>query len=81
MFDLVLVCDEEKIFEGKIKEINVLTPKGPVSILPQHQPFMSKILGTATYTTTEGTGKSLEIKEGFIYTNGKICFAVVDKND
>lgn len=80
MFDLVLVCDEEKIFEGKIKEINVLTPKGPVSILPQHQPYMSKILKTLNYITTDGIKKTLEIEEGFLYTNGKSCFAVVDKN-
>ncbi|MDR0942444.1 MAG: hypothetical protein LBM19_02415 [Holosporales bacterium] len=78
MFDLVLICDEKKIFEGKVNEVNVLTENGPVTILPQHQPYMAKIHDEASYETQESKKLSVKIKEGFLYTNGKICFVAVD---
>jgi F0F1-type ATP synthase epsilon subunit len=78
MFDLILICDEKKIFEGAINEVNVLTENSPVTILPQHQPYMAKIHGEVSYTTQNLEKASVKIKEGFIYTNGTVCFVVVD---
>lgn len=76
---LVLICDEEKIFEGEVSEVGLITDNGPISILPHHQPYMTKISDKVSYAPIEGEKKSLEIAMGFAYTDGDICFVVVDK--
>ena len=76
---LVLICDEEKIYEGEISQLNIETENGKVSILPKHQPYMTKISGTVSYRPIDATETLINISEGFIYTDGTTCFAVVDK--
>ena len=76
---LVLICNEEKIYEGEVSQIDIETESGIVSILPQHQPYMTKILGKISYTPVGENAKLIDISAGFIYTDGVVCFAVVDK--
>ena len=76
---LVLICDEEKIDECEISQIDIETENGKVTILPQHQPYMTKISGTVSYKPINATKRSIDISEGFIYTDGTTCFTVVDK--
>ena len=77
--ELVLICNEEKIYEGEISQIEIETGNGKVTILPNHQPYMTKISGKVLYTPINANEISLNITEGFIYTDGTTCFAVVDK--
>lgn len=76
---LVLICDEKKIYEGEVLQIDFETENGTVTILPQHQPYMTKISGNVSYKPANTTENSIDISEGFIYTDGTTCFAVVDK--
>ena len=76
---LVLICDEEKIYEGEISQINIVTSNGNVTILPNHQPYMTKISEKISYTQLSGNNTLLDISEGFVYTDGNTCFVVVDK--
>ena len=76
---LVLICDEEKIYEGEISQINIVTSNGNVTILPNHQPYMTKISEKISYTPQNGDDALLDISEGFVYTDGNTCFVVVDK--
>lgn len=77
--ELLLICDEEKLFEGEISELIVKTESGPVTILPGHEPYMTKISGEVKYVADHDIQGSIEISEGFVYTNGVRCFVVVDK--
>jgi F0F1-type ATP synthase epsilon subunit len=79
VFDLVLICNEEKIFEGEVFEVKVETEDGVVSILPNHQAYMTRIAKVVSYRTKQDKQLSIEIVEGFVYTNGKTCFVVVDR--
>ncbi len=76
---LVLICNEEKIYDGDVSQVDVETENGVVSILPQHQPYMAKVLGKVSYIPINAGVVSIDISEGFIYTDGMTCFAVVDK--
>ena len=78
MFKFILICDEEKLFDGEVFEVKTETENGIITILDKHQPHMSKISQNITYKTTE-TLKTLDFSEGFLYTNGDVCFAVIDK--
>lgn len=75
---LVLICDEKKIFDGEVSEVHLNTENGPVTILPKHQPYMSRINGEVSYTPIDGTVSNTKISEGFVYTDGDVCFVVVD---
>ncbi len=79
MFNLVLICNEEKIFDGNVSAVKIETENGPVTILPKHQAYMSKISKNLIYTPSGEDHKSIDISDGFVYTNGSVCFAVVDK--
>ena len=63
---LVLICNEEKIYEGEVSQIDIETESGIVSILPQHQPYMTKILGKISYTPVGENAKLIDISAGFI---------------
>ncbi len=76
---LILICDKEKIYEGDVSQIDVETENGSVSILPNHQPYMTKISGKISYMPVGANMKLVDISVGFIYTDGIVCFAVVDK--
>ncbi len=76
---LVLISNEEKIFEGEIQEVSVITEEGSLMILPGHEPYMAKISEEVTYKEKDGTKISEEIDDGFVYTDGETCFVVVDK--
>ena len=78
MLNMVLISDEEKIFEGKVSKINTNTLNGPVSILPNHQPYLSKIESSISYTKENGTTEKKDISKGFLYTNGEVCFVVIE---
>ncbi|MDR1365344.1 MAG: hypothetical protein LBJ42_02030 [Holosporales bacterium] len=79
MLNLVIICDEEKIFDGEAKEAHIVTDNGPITILPQHQPYMAKISDEISYITGSGEILSTEIIDGFVYTNGRSCFVVVSR--
>lgn len=76
---LVLICDEEKIFEGEVTKVQVKTENGMMEILPYHQPYMSRIFESVAYFPSESKDASVDITEGFVYTDGDTCFVVVDK--
>jgi F0F1-type ATP synthase epsilon subunit len=80
MLNLVVVCDEERIFDDYAKEVDVITDNGPVTILPQHQPYMAKISGEVVYITDADVRLSTEVANGFVYTNGRSCFVVVNRD-
>ena len=79
MFDFVLIRNEEKVFEGKVLEVSSKTENGPITFLPQHEPYMARIVEKVSYISENKEEKTQDITDGFIYTNGSICFAVVDK--
>jgi F0F1-type ATP synthase epsilon subunit len=79
MFDLTLICNEEKIFEGQVREVKVKVASGLVSILSGHQPYMAKIEGDVAYVEQDGAERSVGIDVGFVYTNGTHSFVVVDR--
>ena len=78
MFKFILICDEEKLFDGEAVEVKTETENGTMAILDKHQPHMSKISNCITYNTG-AESKTIEFADGFIYTNGDTCFAVIDK--
>lgn len=73
------MCDEEKIFDGKVAELSFTIGGETIAILPGHQPYMSRINGDFTYVTDDGKKGMAGGLSGFIYTNGTHSFAVVDK--
>ncbi|MDR0640566.1 MAG: hypothetical protein LBF65_02455 [Holosporales bacterium] len=77
MFEFTLISNEAKIFSGQVEKVTIETERGPVEILSQHQPYMSRILKAITYVKEDGTSEDNPIVEGFIYTNGTTCYAVV----
>ena len=77
--NLVLLCDEERLFDGYVSQVNLETENGKVTILPKHQSYMTKIINNVTYNTIDGERHSVDIKIGFVYTNGDMCFVVVNK--
>lgn len=76
---LLLICNEKKIYEGEISQIDIETANGRVTILPRHQPYMAKIFGSVSYMPDGTNAVSIDITEGFIYTDGTTCFTVVDQ--
>ena len=79
MLKLTIIRNEEKTTEGEVKEVKINTEKGTVTILPQHQPYMAKILKNVSYISSSGDVVSVAISSGFIYTDGEKCIAVVDE--
>ncbi|MDR1333579.1 MAG: hypothetical protein LBJ69_04220 [Holosporales bacterium] len=77
--NLVLICNEEKVFDGAAVEVNAITDGGPVTILPQHKPYLTKISGNVSYMTEADEHFAVDIIKGFLYTNGTDCFVVIDK--
>lgn len=77
MFDLIVVSDEQKYFDGKASEVQTITENGPLAILSQHEPFLAKIKDTVRFKPASGEQQELKISEGFLYTNGKLCFVVI----
>lgn len=78
MFKFILICDEKKLFDGEVLEVKADTENGIITILDKHQPHMSRISKNITYTN-EKDSEEIEFSEGFLYTNGEVCFAVIDK--
>jgi F0F1-type ATP synthase epsilon subunit len=75
--ELVILSNEKEIFNGKIKEIETETDQGPVKVMPLHEPYISQILNKISYTEQDGTTHEEKINEGFLYTNGIVCFIVI----
>jgi F0F1-type ATP synthase epsilon subunit len=77
---LILVENGERHEEG---DITVVTTEsldaGEVTILSGHIPFLSRIKDFLKYTTVTGNVIEKKITNGFIYSNGELCCAVVDK--
>ena len=77
MFDLIVISDEQKFFDDKASEVYTITENGPLTILPQHEPYITKIKGQLIFKTKNDEKKELKVEEGFLYTNGKSCFVVI----
>lgn len=75
MFKFILICDEEQLFDSEVTEVKTKTENGEITILDKHEPYMTKISGYISYDNAE----AINFSEGFIYTNGETCFAVIDK--
>jgi hypothetical protein len=74
----VLISDEKRIFEGDVKELSCISENGPFIVMDGHVPYLSKIGETVVFTKIDGSTELHEIKEGFLYTNGDVCFVIVD---
>ncbi|MDR1233925.1 MAG: hypothetical protein LBJ92_02150 [Holosporales bacterium] len=77
MFEFTLISNEAKIFNGNVSKVTFETDHGMVEILSQHQPYMARIQSSIVYVKEDGTQGDAQITDGFIYTNGMICYAVV----
>ncbi|MDR1289137.1 MAG: hypothetical protein LBJ77_01960 [Holosporales bacterium] len=79
MLEFTLICDEKEIFDGQVSRVSIETNAGPTEIMPNHKPYMARIMNKIAYTMAAGGTQSItEITDGFIYTNGVKCIAVVD---
>ncbi len=74
----VLISDESIIFDGKASNLSCVSQNGEFVIMDNHIPYISKIIESVTYTTENNETNKIDIAEGFVYTNGDTCFAVVD---
>lgn len=74
----VLISDEKVIFDGEAINLSCISPDGPFVIMDNHIPYISRIIGSISYTTEDNETNEIDVAEGFIYTNGSTCFAVVD---
>ena len=75
--NLVFVCDSKKIFEGKIDAIIIESDNGPVELLDGHIPAI--FAAQHNIKVKHGnTTLSYDFTSGFAYTNGKVCFVIVD---
>ncbi|OOF67967.1 F0F1 ATP synthase subunit epsilon [Rodentibacter caecimuris] len=63
-FDLIIVSAEHKIFEGKVKQIQVTGTEGELGILPNHIPLLTAIKPGIVKLTLETD------KEDVIYVSG-----------
>lgn len=79
MLKLTIIRNEEKTTEEEVREVKVETENGAVTILPQHQPYLSKIQGSFAYVRGAGDTVSFAISSGFIYTDGEKCIVVIDE--
>ncbi len=83
--DLVVISNEEKIFDGKVLSLKFNTNTGPIMIMKNHVPYLSKIDTFIEYEITENNNnietnqQHIDISSGFVYTNGSVCFAIVEK--
>lgn len=73
----VLMSDEQKIFDGEVEKIVIESDSGIEELLPKHIPMLSKVYKKISYIS-ENKELSHEFTEGFIYTSGDVCFAIVD---
>lgn len=74
----VLVSDEKIIFEGEASEINCMSQYGPFTIMDEHIPYISKIKEAISFREKNNNELKFNLSEGFIYTNGTTCFAVIE---
>ncbi|MBQ7524485.1 MAG: hypothetical protein IJT08_02675 [Alphaproteobacteria bacterium] len=79
MLKLTIIRNEEKTTEEEVREVKIETENGAVTILPRHQPYLSKIQGSFAYVRGAGNTVSLAISSGFIYTDGEKCIVVIDE--
>ncbi|MDR1488746.1 MAG: hypothetical protein LBI26_03325 [Holosporales bacterium] len=75
---LLLTSDGEKFFDGEILDVYISTDKGEVKISDGYTPYISKIKDSISFLKTDKTMEKVVIKEGFVYTNGTVCYAIVD---
>jgi F0F1-type ATP synthase epsilon subunit len=75
---LVLFLNKEKRFDGDVLEIVVHTENGDVTILSGHVPYISRICSYVSFSKDDDQKETHEINDGFIYTNGEICFVVAE---
>ncbi|MDR1476193.1 MAG: hypothetical protein LBI20_02630 [Holosporales bacterium] len=80
MFAFTLICDEKEIFDGQVSKVLIETNSGPIEILPHHQPYMARIRNIISYSLEEEEDAQIcaGIIDGFLYTNGSRCIAIVD---
>ncbi|MDR0552778.1 MAG: hypothetical protein LBG13_01660 [Holosporales bacterium] len=74
----VLFFNNGKIFEDDVFEIVVHTGNGDVTILHGHIPYISRIDSYVSLTKTDSQKETIDISDGFVYTNGDICFVVAE---
>jgi F0F1-type ATP synthase epsilon subunit len=75
---LILISDEKIVFDGSVSEVNCVARNGPFTIMDNHIPFISKIQSLVSFKENNDQTTDLNITEGFIYTNGDTCVAVVE---
>ncbi len=78
IMEFTLISNEEKIFEGTVTEITCYSDNGPFVIMDNHLPYISKIKQSISFSPADEPIQTHNLKEGFIYTNGNLCIAVID---
>jgi F0F1-type ATP synthase epsilon subunit len=72
----VFFLDEQKIFDGEAAEVSSDSTEGPFTIMDGHVPFMSQIQNSVSFQKKNEVVESYAVKEGFLYTNGEVCFLI-----
>ncbi len=78
MFNLTVYENEQEYFNGEASSVTVETTNGPLVILEDHQPYMSKIQDKVVFRNATGNDQTINVREGIVYTNGKMCFVIID---
>lgn len=66
-FDLIIVSAEHKIFEGKVKQIQVTGTEGELGILPNHIPLLTAIKpGIVKLILENGNEEVIYVSGGFL---------------
>ena len=76
--NLVVISDEQRIFDGEAISIVIDTDNGPVEILDNHVPAIFKAINSITIKT-KTKSEQHNFACGFAYTNGSVCFVIFDK--
>ena len=76
MINLIVMLDAKKKFEGDVMSVEVQTEDGIAKLLPDHQPYLAKVLSYAKYEISAGEQTKLEFSHGFVYIKGNTCFLI-----
>lgn len=76
--EFVLISDENIIFDGEVSKICFISQNGPFVIMDNHIPYISRIQNSVSFIGPDNEETVVNISDGFVYTNGISCFAVVD---
>ncbi len=75
--NLTFMRDSNKIFDGRVDAVILNSSCGQVELLDGHIPAIFMV-HKCLELKAGGKSMSYEFESGFAYTNGEVCFVVVD---